>query len=757
MVFKNSKVLLILSALLLLLSPIWFSIALKLVFGILFTLYLALLWGFKGGVVGASFSSISFFLWSILSFEIALLHLLVVVLVLYVSGLAFGYSIDLMRKKATESLAIQKKSRDLLEFTSDWIFEVDRNGIFTYVNKTAEELIGYQREEIMGETLFLLLHPEEREKVERAFYRALHKREPFKLLKLTLLHKEGHIVYFEMNGRPVFDEDHLLVGYRGIGRDITESMILERIREEEYRRLVTVLDSMESLIYVSDMETYELLFVNRVARREWGEITGKKCWEVLQIDESGPCSFCTNKYLMDSEGNPTGLYQWTVKNARNNRWYYSQAQAIEWMDGRLVRLEEATDITSQKTIEEDLQKERARLANVIEGTDLGTWEWNLETGEIYLNEKWAQFIGYRLEEILPLSLDTWREYIHPDDRRACFSELERHLKGEIDQYSIEYRMKHREGHWVWILHRGRVIDHTQDGRPLQMFGTHLDITEFKWAEKSLKEKTAIIDSLLQSSPNLISIIDCNGKYLLLSQSAARVIGEEVEKIIGRYFHELLPADIAENFQQNIERLLTTKEPFSVIDRFILDGEEKYYETWLFSINENRIGGIADDITERRRTEEALKRSYEHFQELADSITDLFFAFDRELTYTYWNKASEELFGITADEAIGKNLFDLFPKTQEIMRAEKVYREVLRTHKYQMFTSRYTIGERMIYLEISVYPTKDGISVFAKDSTERIDAEKTIREYTEELKLRNLELEDLYAYLDSRLDRALKIH
>ena len=130
--------------------------------------------------------------------------------------------------------------------------------------------------------------------------------------------------------------------------------------------------------------------------------------------------------------------------------------------------------------------------------------------------------------------------------------------------------------------------------------------------------------------------------------------------------------------------------------------------------------------DRKRVEEALRESHERYSQLANSITDVFFAFDKDLKYTYWNAASEKLTKISAEEAIGKSLYDLFPDTPQTRIAEKKYREVLKTGISQTFVNEYKIGGKDYYFEISAYPSRDGISVFNKEITERKRTEEALR-------------------------------
>ncbi|MBK8479026.1 MAG: PAS domain-containing protein [Opitutaceae bacterium] len=160
-----------------------------------------------------------------------------------------------------------------------------------------------------------------------------------------------------------------------------------------------------------------------------------------------------------------------------------------------------SDVTTRKLAEEALRHANWRLESIIEGTHVGTWEWNVQSGEMVFNEVWAQIAGYTLAELAPVSIKTWEALGHPDDLRRSAALLERHFAGELPDYDIESRMRHKDGRWVWVQDRGRVITRTAAGKPLTMFGTHTDITERK---RMAEEKARLEDQnrQLQKSESL---------------------------------------------------------------------------------------------------------------------------------------------------------------------------------------------------------------------------------------------------------------
>ena len=131
--------------------------------------------------------------------------------------------------------------------------------------------------------------------------------------------------------------------------------------------------------------------------------------------------------------------------------------------------------------------EKESLKNILWGTGVGTWEWNVQTGETRFNQRWAEIVGYQLEELQPTTIDTWMSFAHPEDLKESEQKLNAHFQGEVDYYECEARMHHRKGHWIWVLDRGRVVTRTENGEPEWVAGTHLDITHRKRTEAALRE------------------------------------------------------------------------------------------------------------------------------------------------------------------------------------------------------------------------------------------------------------------------------
>ncbi|MBU0936841.1 MAG: response regulator [Spirochaetes bacterium] len=160
---------------------------------------------------------------------------------------------------------------------------------------------------------------------------------------------------------------------------------------------------------------------------------------------------------------------------------------VEWRSkpvGTLIYAA-ARDVTEHMKLTDKLSEERWRLSEIIAGTNVGTWEWNVQTGATVFNEQWAALVGYTIEELQPISIDTWMKLAHPDDLDRSTRLLQAHFRHESEYYECESRMRHKNGSWIWVLDRGRVAEWTTDDQPLLMFGTHQDISPRKAYEAEL--------------------------------------------------------------------------------------------------------------------------------------------------------------------------------------------------------------------------------------------------------------------------------
>lgn len=195
--------------------------------------------------------------------------------------------------------------------------------------------------------------------------------------------------------------------------------ISQKAQRENEARFRLLMDSLDAVVYVADMETYEILFVNRYAKKMLGDISGKICWQNIQQGQSGPCSFCTNKYLLDGEGKPGEVYIWEFQNSVTGQWVYIHDRAIEWIDGRLVRLEVATDISKIKQAEARLAEERERLAVTLESIGDGVITTDTHGLVVLINRVAETLTGWSSQEAVGRPLAEVFTVVSGETRQPC--------------------------------------------------------------------------------------------------------------------------------------------------------------------------------------------------------------------------------------------------------------------------------------------------------------------------------------------------
>ena len=331
-----------------------------------------------------------------------------------------------------------------------------------------------------------------------------------------------------------------------------------------------------------------------------------------------------------------------------------------------------SDITEQKRAAETLRASERRLSAVIEGTHIGTWEWNVQSGETVFNERWAEIVGFRLDELEPISIQTWLRLAHPEDLRRAGELLERHFSGELPFYDVECRMRHKQGYWVWVHDRGRVVSWTADGKPLLMYGTHADISEQKRAEASLRASEAQYRSLIDNMPGAAyqCLLDEYWTMLYLSEAVETLTGYPAFELIGnaaRSYASLIHPDDAGRVRRAVEKAVDERQAWAIEYRLHhRDGELRWvYERGQAVRDDDgsvlHLSGFILDISDRKLAERNLEESALHTRTILDNVVDGIITVDAFGTVNSFNRSAEDIFGYPADAVVGLNMSLLFPE------------------------------------------------------------------------------------------------
>ncbi len=364
-----------------------------------------------------------------------------------------------------------------------------------------------------------------------------------------------------------------------------------------------------------------------------------------------------------------------VRPGGQTRTVRSRARGNRGHDGLIVGyVGSVDDITERLCTERALDDERVRLASIIEGTGAGTWEWNVQTGEARFNERWAAIIGYTLQELAPISNKTWLDRAHPSDLTRSRELLKQHFAGELPNYEGEVRMRHRDGHWVWVLDRGRVLTWTSDGKPEWMFGTHMDLTDRKRQEDNLRKS----EQLLNRTGAVAGVggweLDLKTNELTWSAQTRRIHGVSddyvpmLSEVLNFYEPEARPV-----IQAAAEQAMISGKGWDMELRLTQANGQRI---WVRAVGNAdledgkpvRLMGAFQDVTAMRTLTAELAEQHELLSVTLQSIGDAVITTDASGLVTWLNPVAERMTGWLNAEAKRRPVGQVFHIVNEETRA-----------------------------------------------------------------------------------------
>ena len=283
-----------------------------------------------------------------------------------------------------------------------------------------------------------------------------------------------------------------------------------KVDENIYRQLI---EHLQDILFIVSPDWQTIHFVSRSYEDIWGQPRESLLKNPLSwIDSIYPDDRQRVMHYLDEKSRgdlveisfpeyrvvrPDGSIKWLKTRGLPMR---DDAGEVSHIAGTVI------DITEQKKKEIDLALSKEVLQMVLEGSQQGFWDWNIETGDVRRNDYWAQMLGYATIKDFEDNTDTWANLIHPDDRDAAWASINDHVEGRTVSHKMEYRMRTKDGSYRWILDHAKVVQRDVDGSPMRMSGTHIDITDRKQMEKERDELIVSLQRALVEIKTLKGII-----------------------------------------------------------------------------------------------------------------------------------------------------------------------------------------------------------------------------------------------------------
>jgi len=347
-------------------------------------------------------------------------------------------------------------------------------------------------------------------------------------------------------------------------------------------------------------------------------------------------------------------------------------QLVEERTVELTRANEQLqrEIAERKQAEDALRQRELMYKLVLEGSNMGTWDRDIQTGEVIRNERAAQIYGYTLAE-MEANYDWWASRIHPDDKPKVIEERERHMRGEIDRFTAEYRLKHRSGEWIWALSIGKVVEYDEIGKPARISGVILNITERKKAEEELARERNLLRILIDHLPDNIFVKDTEGRFLLNNVTSMRLLGAKNQnELLGKTDFDFMPHELAAQYRNVELEFLESGQP--VIEKEVFYPQRKKRQ-WVSDTriplrNEHGelIGfvGVGRDITERKQSEEALRESEAQKNAILNGITAGIAFVNKNLEVLWLNKAAARELNKPLEYIIGRKCHEAWAGSEK---------------------------------------------------------------------------------------------
>ncbi len=538
--------------------------------------------------------------------------------------------LDIEKRKKVE-LELRKHT-SIIENSRDFIGTSRPDGKITYLNKAALKLLGWKGWENRDITE---TYPDwALEKIMNEGIKTSGRQGQW-IGETALLSADGREIPTSQIIVSHTDEEGEILYYSTILRDLTERVKFEEELKEKEKTLRTILSASPIGIGLIKDRTFDWAndyFLDLLGYSE-EELLGAETriiypsdYEYKEVEELYD--------ILIKKGIATSETKLKRKDGKILNVYGNLA-LINKSDLSKGIIFAVQDITDLKKVEE-------RLSLVIEATNDAIWDLDVKTGKAYFSPRYYTMLGFEPNEF-ESSYENWKELLHPEDADKAEAVIKGHLEEKKEEFAVEFRMKKKNGDWIWILGRGKTVERDESDAAVRMVGTHSDITERKTAEQALaeserkfkalfdnmKESAVLLDLVKNKSDEIIDVrvIEANKSFVDKISDVNDLNGELIE---GRLISEIFNLDEFKKYMERIKAAAKQNTTLTFESEYPFDSPKYYFNVSIYLPQENRVAVIMQDITEKKKAllkiesinQELEERVVERTSELTDAMDGL---------------------------------------------------------------------------------------------------------------------------------------
>lgn len=419
----------------------------------------------------------------------------------------------------------------------------DRKGVIEYVNAFFTKKTGYTQEEVIGRNPKMFFYDMPSDSQNVSFWETLRLGRTWQG-EVQNKTKDGTIIWENVSVSPIRDDEEEITNFIVIYQDIEKQKVAELDLAQRERLLNDVEKVHRSGGWEYDIETGESFWTDELYRLHAID----KDSDVNHIAQGLKCIHEEDRDLVEhaffhalktGEGYDLVVRFEDLEGVK--KWCRFKCKPLFDNKNHFYKLVgTVVDVTERVEKEKELEEANTRLEYALLGAQAGMWDWNVKTGDVIYDDRWAGMLGYTLEELSPLSLETWTSLTHPDDLKLAMTELEKCFSGEKPIYECNMRMKHKLGHWIWVNDRGAVFHRDEHGEAERMVGTHIDITEAVKQRQKLEESEKRYRTLFEKSSDA-NLLEREGKIVDCNEATVKILGYDLkEEVIGLKISDISP-------------------------------------------------------------------------------------------------------------------------------------------------------------------------------------------------------------------------